>query len=283
MNFTRIKKYIPWLLALMALYPTFLFFSVDQPDENHVNLALRKAADRLLRESGDSVSRIPGVIRITANVWSIRPESAFSYDKLPEIIESAFNEHNIGSSYAVTVRRCLDNFIDLGYQQADLSDTLPVPCSGRQAPEGCHYIEVTFEARSAVAGLWATGLMLGALLSAWVFREKVSRASVSAREAVWTELGNSRLDISGQTLLCGGEYLALTFRETKLLRLFSENPNQLLEREFIISKVWADEGVLVGRSLDVFVSRLRKKLTGDPSLAIVTVHGVGYKLAINRP
>jgi DNA-binding response OmpR family regulator len=100
---------------------------------------------------------------------------------------------------------------------------------------------------------------------------------------VWTELGNSRLDISGQTLLCGGEYLSLTFRETKLLRLFSENPNQLLEREFIISKVWADEGVLVGRSLDVFVSRLRKKLTGDPSLAIVTVHGVGYKLAINRP
>lgn len=282
MNFTRIIKYTPWLLAVMALYPAFLFFSVGQPDENHVNLALRKAVDHLLRENGDSVSRIPGAVRIAENTWSIRPDAAFSYNKLPEIIDSAFGQHHISTPYSVTVRRCLDNFIDLGYQQNDLSDSLPVPCSGREAPEGCHYIEVTFEQRSVAAGIWAAGLLLAAALAAWMTSRTGVPGRTSAHEAVWTTLGNTRLDISGQTLLCGGEYLALTFRETKLLRLFAENPNQLLEREFIISKVWTDEGVLVGRSLDVFVSRLRKKLNGDPSLAIVSVHGVGYKLVINQ-
>lgn len=284
MNFTRIIKYTPWFLIAMALYPASLYLSIRQPDENRVNLALRKAADRLLRESGDSVSRIPGVVRIEENTWSIRPETGFSYDKLPEIIESAFRQHDIGNAYSVMVRRCFDDFIDLGYQQSDLSDSLPVPCSGREAPEGCHYIEVTFQKRSAAAGWWAAGLLLAAALAAWTPPRKTSSVrSPVQHEVVWTELGNSRLDISGQMLLCGGEHLPMTFRETKLLKLFAENPNQLLEREFIISKVWADEGVLVGRSLDVFVSRLRKKLTGDPSLAIVSVHGVGYKLAISRP
>jgi DNA-binding response OmpR family regulator len=81
-------------------------------------------------------------------------------------------------------------------------------------------------------------------------------------------------------LMCGGKSQSLTFREAKLLQLFAENPDQLMEREFIINRIWADEGVLVGRSLDVFVSRLRKKLADDPSVAIVAVHGVGYKLEV---
>lgn len=280
MNFTRIKSYIPWLLAAIALYPAFLYLSTGRPDENHVNLALRKAADRLLRESGDSVSRIPGVVRTAENVWSIRPEAEFSYDKLPEIIESALRQHDIENTYSVTVRRCLDDFIDLGYQQADLSDSMPVPCSGRQAPEGCHYIEVAFEKKSVAAGIWAALLLLAAAVTAWLSRHTPESGPLSEQEAAWTKLGASRLDVSGQKLYCGGEQLDLTFRETKLLRLFAENPNQLLEREFIISQVWADEGVLVGRSLDVFVSRLRKKLTGDPSVALAAVHGIGYKLEV---
>lgn len=86
-------------------------------------------------------------------------------------------------------------------------------------------------------------------------------------------LGNSQLDVNGQQLICGKLCQSLTFRETKLLRLFASSPNQLLERDFILSQVWADEGVLVGRSIDVFVSRLRKKIAADPSFHIVAIHG----------
>ena len=74
----------------------------------------------------------------------------------------------------------------------------------------------------------------------------------------------------------------LTFRETKLLRLFATNPDRLLERDVILRQVWADEGVLVGRSVDVFVSRLRKKLAADPSVGIAAVHGVGYRLETGK-
>lgn len=67
-----------------------------------------------------------------------------------------------------------------------------------------------------------------------------------------------------------------------MLCLFASSPNQLLERDFILQQVWADEGVLVGRSVDMFVSRLRKKLALDPSIGIVAVHGVGYRLETGK-
>jgi DNA-binding response OmpR family regulator len=54
----------------------------------------------------------------------------------------------------------------------------------------------------------------------------------------------------------------------------------VLERNFIIENVWADEGVLVGRSVDMFVSRLRKLLRDDPSIKLVAVHGVGYRMEV---
>ena len=85
---------------------------------------------------------------------------------------------------------------------------------------------------------------------------------------------------SNQLLRINDQPLELTFRESKLLNYFYTHQNQVLERERILEAVWEDEGVIVGRSLDVFVSRLRKKIKADPGLQIVNVHGVGYKLVV---
>ena len=70
----------------------------------------------------------------------------------------------------------------------------------------------------------------------------------------------------------------LTYREAKLLQLFVSHPNQLLDRGFILRHVWADEGILVSRSVDMFVSRLRKLVEVDAAAPryIQTVWGVGY-------
>lgn len=103
-------------------------------------------------------------------------------------------------------------------------------------------------------------LILASIVGFWLFyKRKLSGITNQNLETECLSLGNSQLDVNGQQLICGGIRQSLTFRETKLLRLFAISPNQLLERDFILSQVWADEGVLVGRSIDVFVSRLRKK------------------------
>lgn len=70
----------------------------------------------------------------------------------------------------------------------------------------------------------------------------------------------------------------LTHRESELLFYLCAHKNQLLERSFILKKLWGNDDFFNARSMDVFISNLRKKLKQDPSLRIVNVRGYGYKL-----
>ncbi len=70
----------------------------------------------------------------------------------------------------------------------------------------------------------------------------------------------------------------LTQREAALLQYFFENKNTVLKREQILSAVWGQDDYFFGRSLDVFISKLRKLFAADDSVKIETLHGIGFKL-----
>ena len=93
-------------------------------------------------------------------------------------------------------------------------------------------------------------------------------------------LGKFQFHAKGKHLLWGSEVIHLTDKECKVLELLHKNFGELIPRETLMQKVWIDEGVITGRSLDMFVSKLRKKLSPDPELRITNVHGKGYKLEI---
>ena len=93
-------------------------------------------------------------------------------------------------------------------------------------------------------------------------------------------LGKFLFDVKDQRLLLGREVISLTDKEYKILELLNKNFGELIPRETLMQKVWINEGVITGRSLDMFVSKLRKKLSSDPELRITNVHGKGYKLEI---
>lgn len=254
---------------------------------DRINLALRRTADGLLRHAGDSTSRIPAIEQTAPNIWRVRLEQSFSYEELPAILQASLDLHGIDQPYEVAVRRCKDTIIDLGYHQFDFLRDSVVPCGGREISQECHFIEVTFLHSVATppsgpyrSWIWLLVLAEGVVI--WfLFRRKASPATASTakNELVF---GQSRLHVDGQILTSGDVKQNLTFRETKLLRLFVEHADQLLEREVILQQVWEDEGILVGRSVDVFVSRLRKKLAVDPTVVIATVHGVGYRLETGK-
>ena len=73
----------------------------------------------------------------------------------------------------------------------------------------------------------------------------------------------------------------LTQREADLLKILFENKNNIIKREEILEKVWGQNDYFLGRSMDVFISRLRKYLVEDPSVKIDNIHGVGFKMNIN--
>lgn len=93
-------------------------------------------------------------------------------------------------------------------------------------------------------------------------------------------LGKFLFNAKDQQLLLGTEVINLTDKECKVLELLHQNFGELIPRETLMHEVWIKEGVITGRSLDMFVSKLRKKLTPDPELRITNVHGKGYKLEI---
>jgi hypothetical protein len=93
-------------------------------------------------------------------------------------------------------------------------------------------------------------------------------------------IGKFLFDVKGQRLLLGNEVISLTEKEYKILELLNKNFGELIPRETLMQEIWINEGVITGRSLDMFVSKLRKKLSRDPKLRITNVHGKGYKLEI---
>jgi DNA-binding response OmpR family regulator len=105
-----------------------------------------------------------------------------------------------------------------------------------------------------------------------------AKMEVSVQELA--ALGKFSFDVNGQRLLLGSVVISLTDKECRILELLNKNFGQLITRETLMQEVWINEGVITGRSLDMFVSKLRKKLSSDPALRITNVHGKGYKLEI---
>lgn len=95
-------------------------------------------------------------------------------------------------------------------------------------------------------------------------------------------IGSCTLDMSLLRLDCQGTIKKLTFREAELIGYFSRNRNKLLSREQILEAVWGGNDYFSGRSLDVFISRLRKYFQDDPVVRIENRHGLGYVFEVKN-
>jgi len=94
------------------------------------------------------------------------------------------------------------------------------------------------------------------------------------------QLGKYQFDNTKQTLTYNNISQELTHRESDLLFHLHQVKNQVLERSFILNKLWGNDDFFNARSMDVFISKLRKKLQKDEKIKILNIRGVGYKLII---
>ena len=92
------------------------------------------------------------------------------------------------------------------------------------------------------------------------------------------KIGNYLFNLTKQTLTFSEEEQQLTHREAQLLFYLFEKKNEVLDRTFILNKLWGNDDFFNARSMDVFISKLRKKLKKDENIQIINVRGFGYKL-----
>jgi len=95
-------------------------------------------------------------------------------------------------------------------------------------------------------------------------------------------IGQYVFDFNRQLLTFRGKELKLTSKEASLLSLLCTNANQVLERSVALNKIWQDDSYFNARSMDVYIVKLRKYLKEDPSVELINVHGIGFKLVMNK-
>lgn len=96
------------------------------------------------------------------------------------------------------------------------------------------------------------------------------------------QIGKFSFDPKNMLLRSGKAERTLTRKEAALLRLLCVNKNQLLTREDALMNIWGDDDYFIGRSMDVFITKLRKYLKDDPDISISNIHGTGFKLEVKQ-
>lgn len=94
----------------------------------------------------------------------------------------------------------------------------------------------------------------------------------------WLSIGRYRLNVTSQILQLEGKDTELSHRESEILRMLVESKNQVVESKDILLKLWGDDSFFNSRSLHVFITKLRHKLSADENIRIINVRGIGYKM-----
>ncbi len=108
--------------------------------------------------------------------------------------------------------------------------------------------------------------------------EAVLRRSTRSNQQETFVLGQYTFDSNKQTLTRADQVINLTTKESELLKLLCQHPNQILERNVALKSIWKDDNYFNARSMDVYITKIRKHLADETSVQIINVHGKGYKL-----
>lgn len=109
-----------------------------------------------------------------------------------------------------------------------------------------------------------------------VFLRRTKKLNADAKEEF--HIGKLRFNYSELKLYNNSEIINLTQKEADLLHFFSKNTNKILKREEVLVNVWGKDDYFLGRSMDVFITKIRKHLKADPAINLETIHGIGFRL-----
>lgn len=277
---------------LFLLFFTLLLFSIGQAkaDEQQTQITLRTIGHEFLLQLNDSTSRVLPIKKIDDR-YAVQFERAFSFE--PELLSltvfKVMQANKISDRYIVEVVKCDSNEVIHSFEASLTVDENFIACKLRRLPEHCYvfYFTVLSPTQETSQIKMAKTekpnyiyLLLPLLLGGGVVLYLMKRKGKQALKAELISIGQFQFDQKRMILSLKAQSIELSTKESDLLLLLFSNENKTLERAYILNHIWGDEGDYVGRTLDVFISKLRKKLEADPALKIVNVRGVGYRFVV---
>ncbi len=287
MKLQKLYFYGSLCLALLAI---ILLTVPDKKEDNIselVKIAMRDAGNKLLLTNQDSTSLILPVTKVDESKYQLSFEKPLTIDpdSLVSIVAKSFQKANLPSQYQIEVKQCEDFEVAYSFLKFASQEKSIIPCSGRFLPQKCYVIEVRFLENPVAFNtkyIWIA-LLIGGIVLAFIFypkRKKVKEPVSTNENSI--AVGKFQFYPEENKLIVAATEIPLSKKEVELLTVFVANPNKVIKREELSKKVWEDHGVFVGRSLDTYISKLRKKLSDDESIKLTNVHGIGYMLEVRN-
>lgn len=281
------------MMIKRPIYILFLTLFVLSACQNEVNkdesltkIALRSAANDILLAAGDSSSVVKPIKKISEDSYLIEFESPFPIlpDSLVKIMHRNIMKAELSIDYQLEVLNCIEEEVEYSFQMSDNVEKVIVSCSSRTMDSNCYLFKfsyIEFHDNKSSLLLW---MLLGSFVFTLVLIIKYKKRKADHDSAVDTKeelkIGQYHFNQSSHQLIFEEDIIRLSKKEVELLMLLYAHKNELVKREYLVQKVWEEQGVVVGRSLDTYISKLRKKLSKDQSIKITNLHGVGYKLEV---
>ena len=281
------KKIYLYIITAILVFFVWLFSNFETNKEGfseRVKVSLREVGNQLLLSNQDSTSLVLPVIEIDESKFQLSFENTLTFEPstLVTFVRNSFQKGRLPEYYRVEVIQCTNEEVAYSYQMSDQKESTIIPCIGRYLPDDCYTIkirfinnETSFFGKETLLYLFVFIILIELLFykrKQSIISEKVNPGSL--------RVGSFQFYPEQNKLVKKAKEISLSKKECELLAIFVARPNEIIKRDELTKKVWEDNGVIVGRSLDTYISKLRKKLQEDTSIKLTNVHGVGYKLEI---
>ncbi|NLR64337.1 winged helix-turn-helix transcriptional regulator [Chitinophaga varians] len=285
------RKYLFGLILFLFVSIITVAFSLEGNDDFDISrreVLLRKIGHELLLQSGDNKSRVLPVKKIAENEYliSFEHDLTFQPDSLVSTTRRLLSQDPLARDYVVNVLNCSNSSVAYGYAISQNKKDDIITCMGRAQPSACYMINIKFKSTDGhtAKNVYLLGSLPFLAFVGFLFLRSVKPQNTPPKEEQQTgmiTLGPVLFDANNRKLIVNGQTTELTGTESRVLHIFALSPNETIERSRLQKEIWEDEGVIVGRSLDMFISKLRKKLEPYPNIKIVVIRGKGYRLEIS--
>jgi len=260
----------------------------DTPDHEfalkRTHIAVRAIGDGLLTHAQDLSSPVLPVQEIDERVLrlSFQNPIAINPDSL-SMLALTHLKSDIAQQAIVQVLDAATGEMVYGFEINHL-EPVDIPCLGRTLPKSQYHIDIgLYDQKPAWIGLnvFTIGILGFALVSitflGMSFSKKNERQS---EDRPFIEAKGVRLDLHTNLIIFADQQIKLTNKEAQIFSILLQDAGQLVSRDHLTQEVWLKEGVVTSRSLDMYISRLRKKIKVLPQAEIVNEHGRGYVLSL---
>lgn len=272
---------IVFLISALGYWFTKVFDANASQFDHSVSVALFAAAD--------TMSERATVEKRSSNLYYVTTNSSASSKEIDTLVQKELSARNLKLDYEIGIYNAEDDSLVYGnyVKSTTLGTSANMMCEETDSVN--KNFAVLFPSRKSYLfsqmDVWFFAAILLIFFS-WLYfylsnYYQKSVIGVSARGSQ-IKLSNSCLDFHNQSLVVDNETFRLTHKENQILKLLFENPNEVIDRETFLDTIWKKDGFFVARSMDVFISKVRKYLRSDQKIRIENLRSIGYRLHVRK-